>query len=372
MHKLRVIYGGLPEKLRGEVTAMLFRQLFDAETCTYSYLLADTDTRDAVLIDPVQEQVDRDLQIIEELDLTLRLTLETHVHADHITGASEIRDRVGSQSVVAAHGGASCGDLHVRDGETVRFGQHSLGVRTTAGHTDGCLSFVLDDSSMVFTGDALLIRGCGRTDFQQGDSRVLFRSVRDKLFTLPDDTIIYPGHDYRGRTSSTVGEEKRHNPRLGLDKTEAEFVEIMANLKLAHPKKIAIAVPANLNCGVRKKPAPSEEACRSPFVAGQVVEVDPDWVAYNSESVFVVDVREPDEFHGELGRAPGAVLAPLGDLASHAAQWERGKPIVTICRSGGRSMQAAKELHATGFREVASMRGGMLAWNEAGLPKLTG
>lgn len=351
---------------------MLFRQLFDAETSTYTYLLADSDTREAVLIDPVHEQVDRDLEIVEQLALTLKLTIETHVHADHITGASLIRERCGTRSVVAAEGGASCGDVFVRQDDRVSFGRHSLRVNTTPGHTNGCLSFVLDDESMVFTGDTLLIRGCGRTDFQQGDSRALFRSVRDKLFTLPDETLVYPGHDYRGRTASTIGEEKCHNPRLGLHRSEDEFVEIMANLDLAQPKRIAIAVPANLNCGVRKPTAAATDGNTSPFVAGQVVEVEPQWVAFNTEGVFVVDVRQPEEFAGELGRAPGAVLAPLAELAQHLQGWERGKPIVTICRSGGRSMQAAKALRDAGFREVASMRGGMLAWNAAGLPKVTG
>ena len=349
---------------------MLFRQLFDAETSTYTYLLADEQTREAVLIDSVKEQVDRDLQIVDDLELTLVYTLETHVHADHITGASTIRDRLKTRSVVAAEGGASCGDLHVEEGDEVTFGRHRLRVLTTPGHTHGCLSFVLDDQSMVFTGDALLIRGCGRTDFQQGSSKTLYHSVHEKIFALPDATLIYPGHDYKGRTVSTVGEEKRLNPRLGGGKTEAEFVEIMSNLKLAHPKKIAIAVPANLNCGVGRKPEP--EPAPSPFVAGQVVEVDPPWLNGNGEGIFVVDVRQTEEYRGELGRVPGAVSVPLAELPAKARDWERSRPIVTICHSGRRSLQAAQALSDAGFREVGSMRGGMLAWNEAGLPKLSG
>src|SRR5690606_13981564 len=222
---------------------MVFRQLYDAETSTYTYLLVDEETREAVLIDSVAEQVERDLRLVAELGLELVYTLETHVHADHITGASEIRKRLGTRSVVAAHGGASCGDVHVKDGDRVRFGRHALVVRTTPGHTDGCLSFVLDDETtpMVFTGDTLLIRGCGRTDFQQGDPHALYRSVHDKLFTLPDRTLVYPAHDYQGRTASSVGEERQHNPRLGGDKTEAQFVEIMSNLRLAQPKRIDVA-----------------------------------------------------------------------------------------------------------------------------------
>jgi sulfur dioxygenase len=234
---------------------MLFRQLYDAETSTYTYLLADEETRQAVLIDPVVEQVERDLGLVAELRLELVHTLETHVHADHVTGASVIRERLGTRSVVAAEGGASCGDVHVRDGDRVAFGRHALVVRTTPGHTAGCLSFVLADESMVFTGDALLIRGCGRTDFQQGDPRTLWRSVHDKLFSLPPHTRVYPGHDYKGHTVSSVAEEREHNPRLGGGRTEAEFVAIMKNLRLAQPKNIDVAVPANLDCGVvRKEP----------------------------------------------------------------------------------------------------------------------
>jgi sulfur dioxygenase len=233
---------------------MLFRQLYDAETSTYTYLLADEDTGHAVLIDSVVEQVERDLGLVAELGLTLVHTLETHVHADHVTGASVIRERLGTRSVVAAEGGASCGDVHVRDGDRVSFGRHALVVRTTPGHTDGCLSFVLEGAAqpMVFTGDTLLIRGCGRTDFQQGNPHALYRSVHDKLFSLPPHTLVYPGHDYKGLTVSTVGEELAHNPRLGRGKTEEEFVTIMKSLRLAQPKKIDVAVPANLNCGVAK------------------------------------------------------------------------------------------------------------------------
>lgn len=351
---------------------MLLRQLIDCETSTYSYLLADEQTREAVLIDPVKEQVERDLSLVAELKLGLVYTLETHVHADHITGASEIRKRLGTRSIVAAHGGASCGDIRVDDGDRVEFGRHALITRTTPGHTDGCLSFVLDDESMVFTGDALLIRGCGRTDFQQGDPHALYRSIHDKIFTLPPHTLVYPGHDYRGHTVSSVAEEREHNPRLGSGKTEVQFVEIMNNLHLAQPKKIDVAVPANLNCGVRA-PAPGPARTEgSPFVPGRVVEVDPSWVAANREGLFLVDVRQPAEFHGELGRVTGAVLTPVDQVDRVAPHWERGRPIVLICRSGNRSLKAAHVLEQMGFREVASMRGGMLAWNEAGLPKITG
>lgn len=234
---------------------MLFRQLMDPETSTWTYLLADEETREAVLIDPVIEQVERDLTLLQELDLKLVWALDTHVHADHVTALGTLRARTGCATGISARAGtAGCSDRLLRDGDRVSFGRHALEVLETPGHTDGCVSYVSDDRARVFTGDALLIRACGRTDFQQGDARVLYRSVHGKLFALPDGAAVYPGHDYKGRTVSTVGEERRWNPRLGGGRSEDEFVEIMASLKLSYPKKIDVALPANLQCGLPKEP----------------------------------------------------------------------------------------------------------------------
>jgi sulfur dioxygenase len=238
--------------MAGERPAVLFRQLFEPESSTFTYLLADPIRREAVLIDPVRETIERDIELLRELDLTLVHTLETHVHADHVTSSGTLRERLGSRSVVSAMGGAPCADVLVGEGDELLFGDRWLEVRATPGHTDGCVSYVLDDHSMVFTGDALLIRGTGRTDFQQGDPRRLYASVTTKLFTLPDDTRVFPAHDYRGMTSSTIGEEKAHNRRLGGGRSVDEFVAIMQSLRLADPKQIAEAVPANLACGVAR------------------------------------------------------------------------------------------------------------------------
>jgi len=229
---------------------MIFRRLYDSDTSTCTYLVADEASRRAVLIDPVREQVERDLALLAELDLTLAYVLETHVHADHVTGAGVLRARTGCRSVVSRRGGAPCADLQVDDGDRIRLGERWLEVRATPGHTDGCVTYVLDDHSMAFTGDALLIRGCGRTDFQQGSAATLWRSIHEQIFTLPDACLLYPGHDYKGHCATSVAEEKRHNPRLGGARTEAEFVAIMDGLGLAPPKRIAEAVPANRNCGV--------------------------------------------------------------------------------------------------------------------------
>lgn len=230
---------------------MIFRQLFDPETSTYTYLLADDATREAVLIDPVREQFERDETVIRELDLTLLFTLETHVHADHVTSSGRFRNELGSKIAVAAAAEVKNADVALCDGDALRFGGEQLEVRATPGHTGGCLTYVVTGQGMAFTGDALLIRGCGRTDFQQGDPEMLYRSVHDKILSLPDDTALYPGHDYKGRTVSTVAEEKRFNGRLGSGKSIADFAAIMNGLDLAYPKRIDEAVPANLESGLR-------------------------------------------------------------------------------------------------------------------------
>lgn len=234
---------------------MLFRQLFDAETGTYTYLLADPQTREAVLIDPVLEQVDRDAALLEELGLKLVYTLETHVHADHITGADRLRERLGSRSVVHKNGGAECADVLVDDGDVLEVGSLRIEVRYTPGHTNGDVSYVVGDR--VFTGDSLLIGGCGRTDFQQGDPGRLYDSIHNKLFTLPDDTLVYPGHDYQGRRVSTIAQEKETNARLGGGRSRDSFIELMNALALPYPRKIDVSLPANRECGRIERPRQS-------------------------------------------------------------------------------------------------------------------
>uniref|UniRef100_A0A3Q4H4D0 Persulfide dioxygenase ETHE1, mitochondrial n=1 Tax=Neolamprologus brichardi TaxID=32507 RepID=A0A3Q4H4D0_NEOBR len=222
--------------------------LFESESSTYTYLLADADTKEAVIIDPVLETIDRDLKFVSELGLKLKVAVNTHCHADHITSTGPMKKRVpGLKSAISKCSGASA-DIHLTEGDKIPFGRHCLIVRETPGHTDGCITLVTGDQTMAFTGDALLIRGCGRTDFQQGCAKRLYKSVHEKIFTLPDECLLYPAHDYLGQTVSTVGEERKYNPRL--TKSMEEFVEIMNNLNLPKPKKIDISVPANLVCGV--------------------------------------------------------------------------------------------------------------------------
>lgn len=229
--------------------AIGFEQLFDDESCTYTYLLYDVVSKDAILVDPVDTQVDRDLKAVDEKGLNLVFGVNTHAHADHVTGTGLLKKRVdGLQSVIAKSSGAEA-DIHIEEGDRIIFGSRFIEARATPGHTNGCLSYVSDDQSFVLTGDALLIQGCGRTDFQGGSAETLYDSVHTKLFVLPDDTVVYPAHDYKERTSSTIGLEKTTNPRL--TKSKPEFVEIMANLNLSYPKKIDVAVPLNMRCGIQ-------------------------------------------------------------------------------------------------------------------------
>jgi sulfur dioxygenase len=342
----------------------------DPASSTYTYLLADPASRAAVLIDPVFEQAQRDTALLEELKLKLETTLDTHVHADHITAAWLLKQMHGSRIAIARASGARDADLLLDPGDHLAFGSRWLEARATPGHTDGCMSYVLDDCSRVFTGDALLIRGAGRTDFQQGSANTLYRSVTTQLFTLPDDCTVYPAHDYRGLTSSSIGEEKRFNPRLGGDRNAGDFEGYMRNLGLSHPKQIDQAVPANQVCGRIAAAAEALKADWAPLhrtYAG-IDEIEPEWVAAHPSAARILDVREPDEFVGPFGHIASARLVPLGQLAAELEAIERDKPVVTVCRSGGRSAQAYVLLRRAGFTRVANLAGGMLHWHELGLP----
>ena len=349
---------------------MIFRQLFDPQSSTYSYLLGDKSSGEAVLIDPVFEQARRDRALIAELGLKLRYTLETHVHADHVTGAWLLKQRLGSRIALSGVSGAAGADATLAHGDRVAFGSRYLEARETPGHTSACMTYVLDDESMAFTGDALLIRGCGRTDFQQGSARTLYRSVHSQIFTLPPACLLYPGHDYRGLTVTSVDEERRLNPRLGSGIGEADFTGYMNNLGLPHPRQIDVAVPANLKCGLlAEAPAQTAEPAWAPltFTFAGIWEIYPQALEEISAQVQLLDVRETDEFSGPLGRIRGARLIPLGELASRAGELSRERPVVAVCRSGARSAQACVILQRNGFSDVANLAGGMLRWRAEGL-----
>lgn len=353
---------------------MFVRQFFDAPTSTFTYLLVDEASNLAILIDPVFEQHARDLALVRELGVELVMTLETHVHADHVTGSWLLRRAIGSKIVLAKESGAEGADHYVRPSEKVRAGSIVLEVLPTPGHTAGCVSYWEEKERMVFTGDALLIRGAGRTDFQEGNASQLFHSVRDVLFALPDDTLVYPAHDYSGRSVTTIGEEKQHNPRLGMQVREADFVGYMDHLGLPHPKKLAVAVPANLKVG---EPGPgwgqdkNELPSWGPVVrtyAG-VLQVEPDWVRMHQHEVVLLDVREKAEIESSpLGSLPGSVNEPLSSLRERVAEIPHDRPIITTCPAGARSAMAATILEQAGAPQVANLRGGILEWSSLGFP----
>jgi len=346
---------------------LVFRQLFDPQSSTYTYLLGDPRTKEAVLIDPVFELAPRDAALIVELGLKLVATLDTHIHADHVTGAWMLKRKFGSSIIVSADSGAQGADRYVKHGDRIDFGSRHLTVRATPGHTKGCVTYVLDDESMAFTGDAMLIRGSGRTDFQQGDSHALYRSVHAQILTLPHACLLYPAHDYRGLTATSVAEERDYNPRLGGEISEDDFAGYMDNLGLPHPKKMDVAVPANLRCGRPDAEAAPEQAWAPlTYTFAGVWEIAPHTLEETPTPVAVIDVREPDEYVGPLGHIPGATLIPLGQLGQRVGELPRDRPLVMVCRSGARSAQATAILQRAGFPQVANLNGGMLRWRGEG------
>lgn len=346
---------------------MIFRQLYDATSSTYTYLLADAQSREAVLIDPVFEQFPRDLAMLRELELSLKLVVDTHAHADHVTAAWLLKQKTGCLIALSANAGAENVDLPLQDGDHFGVQGVELEARATPGHTDGCMSFVLADRSMVFTGDTLLIRGCGRSDFQQGNAARLYHSITQQLFSLPEDCMVFPAHDYNGRTQSSISEEKHHNPRVGGGANERDFVLYMNAMQLPHPKKIAEALPNNLRSGKPEDgvlPSEPDWADLRLTFAG-VPEVEPEWVIQNQPSVLILDVREAEEVKEDrLDGVNNALAIPLSQLRDRVAEVPKDKPVVTLCRSGKRSALALNILREAGHVRTANIHGGMLRWKD--------
>lgn len=351
-------------KQKGELVMdnIIFHQFYENQSSTYTYIIGDRQTGEIAIIDPVLETVERDLQFINEMKYQLKYILDTHIHADHITGAGELRRLTGAKTAVSQKASVTCVDIPLEDGQELLLGDLPIKVLATPGHTDGCMSFYF--SGRVFTGDSLMIRGCGRTDFQQGSSSNLYDSISTKIFALPDSTILCPGHDYRGFLSSTVGDEKQYNPRLNQNTKKESFIKTMSELKLADPKKIHEALPANLACG-----RPQDKKYLHPQVTDGIPEVTVHQVEENKKNIRLIDVRQPFEFNNEYGHIEGAELVTLGpELFQFLEQADKKQEIVFICRSGGRSGQATELALQMGFESVANMVGGMIIWNLQQLP----
>jgi glyoxylase-like metal-dependent hydrolase (beta-lactamase superfamily II)/rhodanese-related sulfurtransferase len=341
---------------------MIFRQLFDAVSGTYSYLLASRHGGEALIIDPVLEKVDRYLKLMQELDLRLVKAVDTHLHADHITGLGALRDRTHCITVMGEQSQVDVVSMRIADGDRLRVEGLSLDVMYTPGHTDDSYSFLLGDR--VFTGDTLLIRGTGRTDFQNGDARQQYESLQ-RLLHLPDDTLVFPAHDYKGDTVSTIGEEKRHNPRLQVQDAEA-YVALMAGLNLSNPKMMDVAVPANMRQGLLQ----AEIARR-----GWAVSVAEAAALIERHDVTLVDLREraEREKHGVIA---GSLHAPYPELEEnigpggvlHELATATGKQLLFYCAFGERSAMAVQAAQDTGLATVRHIQGGMGAWKTAGQP----
>jgi sulfur dioxygenase len=339
---------------------MIFRQLFDATSGTYSYLLASRAGGEAMIIDPVLEKVDRYLQLIRELDLRLVKAVDTHLHADHVTGLGALRDRTHCITVMGERTKADVVSMRLADGEKLRIEGLSLDVLYTPGHTDDSYSFLMPDR--VFTGDTLLIRGTGRTDFQNGDARAQYESIFGRLLKLPEETFVYPAHDYKGDTVSTIGEEKKYNPRLKV-KSIDEYVDLMANLNLPNPKMMDVAVPANMRIGLVQ-----EELARR----GWSVTAAEAMALIGRSDTALVDLREREE-RAKHGSIPGSLSAPYPDLAEniraggilHELAVATGKSILFYCAYGERSAMAVQAARDAGLADVQHIQGGLDAWKKA-------
>ena len=342
---------------------MIFRQLFDQTSGTYSYLLASRPGGEALIIDPVLEKVDRYLQLVKELDLRLVKAVDTHLHADHITGLGALRDRTHCITVMGEQTKADVVSMRLGEGDKLTIEGLALDVIYTPGHTDDSYSFVMPDR--VFTGDTLLIRGTGRTDFQNGDPRQQYESIFGRLLKLPDATLVYPAHDYKGDTVSTIGEERRFNPRLQV-KSVDEYVELMGNLKLADPKMMDVAVPANLKVGL------AQEAIAA---RGWALTAAQAMAAIGKPDVALVDLREPRE-RQKHGVIPGSLHAPYPDLREnigpggmlHELAAATGKRILFYCAFGERSAMAVQAAQDAGLIAACHIEGGLDAWKKAGGP----
>jgi glyoxylase-like metal-dependent hydrolase (beta-lactamase superfamily II)/rhodanese-related sulfurtransferase len=346
---------------------MIFRQLFDSVSGTYSYLLASRAGGEALILDPVLEKADRYCQLLRELDLRLVKAVDTHLHADHVTGLGELRDRTQCITIMGEQSKADVVSMRVSDGDKVMIEGLSLDVMYTPGHTDDSYSYLMGDR--VFTGDTLLIRGTGRTDFQNGSARAQYDSIFNRLLKLPEETMVFPAHDYKGDTVSTIGEERRYNPRLQVRNVD-EYIELMANLKLPNPKMMDVAVPANMHVGLHQ-----EELAKQGLALSARDAIN----SLGRPDILLVDLRETSERakHGTISGAlhapyPGIAesLQPGGMLREVAAA--TGRRVVFFCAFGERSAMAVAAAKSAGLANTAHIEGGIDAWKKVGGPVVMG
>jgi glyoxylase-like metal-dependent hydrolase (beta-lactamase superfamily II)/rhodanese-related sulfurtransferase len=346
---------------------MIFRQLFDNVSGTYTYLLASRAGGEALILDPVLDRVERYCQLLRELDLKLVKAVDTHLHADHVTGLGELRDRTHCVTIMGEQSKADVVAMRVADGDRVMIEGLGLDVIYTPGHTDDSYSFLLADR--VFTGDTLLIRGTGRTDFQNGSARAQYDSIFGRLLKLPDETMVFPAHDYKGDTVSTIGEERRFNPRLQVGSVD-EYVELMGSLNLPNPRMMDVAVPANMHVGL-----PQDDLERQ----GQALSARDAITSLGRPDILLVDLRESSE-RAKHGMLPGALHAPYPGVAEslrpggmlHEVAAATGRRIVFFCAFGERSAMAVAAAGAAGVHNTAHIAGGIDAWKRAGGAVLTG
>jgi glyoxylase-like metal-dependent hydrolase (beta-lactamase superfamily II)/rhodanese-related sulfurtransferase len=346
---------------------MIFRQLFDSVSGTYSYLLASRAGGEALILDPVLDKADRYCQLLRELDLKLVKAVDTHLHADHITGLGELRDRTHCITIMGEQSKADVVSMRVADGDKVTIEGIALDVLYTPGHTDDSYSYLMGDR--VFTGDTLLIRGTGRTDFQNGSARSQYDSIFNRLLKLPDETMVFPAHDYKGDTVSTIGEEKRYNPRLQVRSVD-EYIELMGNLNLPNPKLMDVVVPANMCVGLHQDELEKQ---------GLSLNAQEAIASQGRPDILLVDLRETGE-RAKHGAIAGALHAPYptigeslkagGMLREMAAA--SGRRIVFFCAFGERSAMAVTAAREAGLANAAHVAGGMDAWKKAGGPVLRG
>jgi sulfur dioxygenase len=342
---------------------MIFRQLFDQTSGTYSYLLASRRGGEALIIDPVLEKVDRYLQLLRELDLKLVKAVDTHVHADHVTGLGALRDRTHCITVMGEQSGVDVVSMRVTEGDKVEVEGVALDVLYTPGHTDDSYSFLLPDR--VFTGDTLLIRGTGRTDFQNGDPRAQFHSLFGKLLKLPDETLVFPAHDYKGDTVSTIGEEKAFNPRLQVQSID-QYVDLMNNLNLPNPKMMDVAVPANLRIGLHQEDVARKGWAMTPEEGLSIID---------RSDVVLVDLRERREREKD-GVIPGSLHAPYPNLRENVNRGgvlyelaaSTGKRLVFYCAFGERSAMAVQAAQDAGISSACHLHGGVDGWKKLNGP----